>query len=197
MCLPERKTLRRTRPPLLRGIWARPRPSRRVKRSAEVDMDLLLLAFLADDRLGLVLDALALIGLRRPEGADLRGDLADALLVGAADRDAGRLVAPDLDVLRDREDDVVAVAQLQLQVLALHRRAIADAVDLQRLPEALRDTQHQVARQVAGGAPHHAGLLGFADRLDLDLAVLQADAHLVGERQAQLAELALGDQGAA
>src|SRR5690242_946618 len=70
---------------------------------------LLLLAFLAADRLVIVFDALALIGLGTAERADHRRDLTDALLVGAADRDRGRLLARDFDIGRDGKLDVVTV----------------------------------------------------------------------------------------
>src|SRR5438094_9520088 len=70
---------------------------------------LLLLAFLAADRLVAVLDPLALVGLGRTERADLGGDLADPLAVGAADGDRGRPLAVDPHLLRDRIGDLVAV----------------------------------------------------------------------------------------
>src|SRR5580693_2662602 len=73
---------------------------------------LLLLAFLAADMFLGVLDALALVGLGRPVRADLGGDLADPLAVGAAHHDQGRALAGDLDVLRDRVGNVMAVAEL-------------------------------------------------------------------------------------
>src|SRR6266481_2306570 len=197
MCRPERKTLRRRRPPPLRAICVRTRRSRRAKRSVATRMAiLLLLAFLADDEFLLVLDALALVGLRLAEGADLGRNLADPLLVGTRNGDRGRLLALDRDVRRDRILDVVAVAQLQHQLLALDRRAVADAVDLQVPAEALGHALHQVARQVAGGAPHHARLLGLADRLHLDRAILDGDLDLGGERQLELAKLALRDEDA-
>jgi hypothetical protein len=101
-----------------------------------------------------------------------------------------------IDVGRDRILNVVAVAQLQHQILALHRGAIADAVDLQGPAEALRHALHQVARQVAGGAPHHAGLLGIVDRLHPDGAILDGDVDLDRERQAELAQLAAGHEDA-
>ena len=80
---------------------------------------LLLLAFFAEDILAAILDALALVGLRLAPAADLGGDLADLLLVDAADLDRGLVRSLDLDAFRHREVDVVAVAELQLQVLAL------------------------------------------------------------------------------
>src|SRR5205807_683612 len=92
---------------------------------------LLLLAFFAADRLGAVLDALALIRLGLAHAAQLRRSLADTLAVGASDLDRGRLLAGDLDVLRDREIDLMAEPELQIEGLALHRRAIPDAVDLE------------------------------------------------------------------
>src|SRR5262249_9640104 len=66
---PGGRTRRRTRPPPLRTICVRPRRSRRAKRSLDTPMaNLLLLPFLADDEFLLVLDALALVGLRLAEG---------------------------------------------------------------------------------------------------------------------------------
>src|SRR4029077_16365849 len=105
---------------------------------------LLLLAFLAANDFVVVLDALALIGLGRAIGADLRGDLADSLPVGAADRDQGRPLAGDLDVLGDRIGDFVAVAELQVQYPPLHRGAITDPVDLQRAGKSGRDAGHHI-----------------------------------------------------
>src|SRR5258708_3665387 len=88
-----------------------------------------LLPFLAEDVLVRILHALALVGLRRPVGPDLGRDLADLLLVDAGDDDLGRLRGRDLDAGRNRIVDLVAVAERELQVLALDRRAIADAGD--------------------------------------------------------------------
>src|SRR5215469_13886293 len=113
---------------------------------------LLLLAFLAEDEFPNVFHALALVGLRRPIGADLGRDLADALDVAAGDGDFRRLRHRDLDAFRDRIDHVVAVAERELQVLALHRGAIADAGDLELLLEALGDALDEVRDLRACGA---------------------------------------------
>ena len=78
-----------------------------------------------------IFHALALVGLGRAEPADLGGDLPDALLVGTADDDRRRGLADDLDVVGDRELDVVAVAELQVEHLAVAGRTIADAGDLE------------------------------------------------------------------
>src|SRR5579862_995785 len=107
-----RCTARRGRSLLMRRSRARTRYLRASLGSMWL-MALLLLAFLADDRLGFVLHALALVGFRRPEAADLGGDLPDLLLVGTGDRDRGRLLGLHRDPGRDRIFDLVRVAQLQ------------------------------------------------------------------------------------
>src|SRR3546814_468209 len=152
---------------------------------------LLLLAFLAqDDRVG-VLHAVALVGRGRTVAADLRRHLADLLAIGAGDGDGGRLLALDGDAFRDRIGDVVAEAELQVQGAALHRRTIADAVDLQLLLEAFGDARHHVLNARAGRAPHGARLLAVIGRLHPDLAVGLADLHVPGRPEIQAAQLAL------
>src|SRR5208282_4897652 len=89
---------------------------------------LLLLAFFAENALAGIFDALALVGLGRPIFADFGGDLPNLLAIDAADHDLDRARRGDSDALGDRIDDVVAVAERELQVPALHRGAIADAV---------------------------------------------------------------------
>src|SRR5215469_5441211 len=194
MCWLERNTESRGRPLDLTRSWWRMRWRRRSRGEilvwAMVGV-LLLLAFLAHDLLAQIHDALALVGLRLAEGADLRRHLTDALLVGAGDLDGGRLVALDLDVRGNREHDVVAEAELELQVLALDRGAIADAADLERLAVALRHAVQHTAHEVASRAPHHAGLLGLAHRLDPDLVVLELHLDVTRQRHGELAELAL------
>src|ERR1700740_2720 len=73
---------------------------------------LLLLSFLSAHDLVCVFDAFAFVRLRWPIGADLGSDLTDALTVGTTDGDYGRPLTDDPDILRDRERDIVAVAQL-------------------------------------------------------------------------------------
>jgi hypothetical protein len=77
------------------------------------------------------------------------------------------------DAFRDRVDDVVAVAELQLQILALHRGAIADAGDLSVFGEALGHAGDQVLHQRALHAPDgtRARFVSLA-RLRPNLAVL-------------------------
>src|SRR5712691_332413 len=161
MCRDERNTDSLARPfaawrSLKRTRWRR----RRNSSSGLLDMvALLLLAFLAADRLVTVFDPLALIGLGRAERADLGGDLADPLAIGAAHCDRGRPLAGDPHILRDRVGDLVAVAELQGQGIALHRGAIADAVDIEVAGEAGGDAGDHVVDQRPRRAPHRPGAL--------------------------------------
>src|SRR5215469_16197789 len=194
MCWLERNTESRGRPLDLTRSWWRTRWRRRARGEilvwAMVSV-LLLLAFLTHDLLARIHDALALVGLRLAESADLRRHLTHALLVGAGDLDGGRLVALDLDVGGNREHHVVAEAELELQRLALDRGAITDAADLERLAVALRHAVQHAAHEVASRAPHHAGLLGLAHRLDPDLVVLELHLDVARKPHRELAQLAL------
>src|ERR1700761_5733959 len=171
MCLPERNTDRRGRSDLM-PIWWRGRGWAFLKRALVI---LLLLAFLAADIFAFIAHALTLVGLRRAIGADLGSDLADQLLVDAAGRDHGRLLGDDADAGRDRIRHVMAEAELQVQDLALHRGAIADALDLQLLGEAVGDAFHQVVHQRARQTPHLRAALGTFAGADLDAMVTHAD----------------------
>src|SRR5271163_4292933 len=77
-----------------------------------------------------ILHALALVGLRRPESADLRGGLSDALAVDALHQDLGLSGRLDGHAVRDRVIDQVRKPERQGEALRLHRRAIADAHEL-------------------------------------------------------------------
>src|SRR6185436_1679286 len=136
MCLEERNTDSRGRPPLWLASDRRTRCARRSNWFILWSMTCasLLLAFLALDVLALVADALALVGLGLARGADLGGHLAHLLLVDPRYRDDFLLGAAHLhlDAGRDGVDHVVAEADLQLQrILALQRGAEAVAMDLQ------------------------------------------------------------------
>src|SRR5262252_458195 len=191
MCLPERKTLRRGRPAAAwRSAW-RMRRWRRAKRALRSDMGpLLLLAFLAPDGLGRILDALALVRLGRTQAADFGGDLADLLAIGAGNLDRGRPRGFHLNAGRNGHLDVMAEAQLQLQVLGVGLGAIAHAVDLEVDGEAVRHALHHVA----GGAPLHAGAAALAARLEDELVAIARHRHIVVHGELQLAPLALGLQ---
>src|SRR6185437_4795286 len=192
MCFDERNTDRRARPFLMPAslILRRTDAVRRAARSLNFVMAqalLFLLAFLAEDVFAGVLHALALVRLRRTPAADFGRHLADLLLVDAGDDDLGRLRRRDRDALRDRIVDVVREAELQVELLALHRRAIADAGDLQLLLEALGDAVDDVVHQRARGAPLREGALGLVTRLDLDPGLVHADRHVVVQHELERA----------
>src|SRR5215469_9940685 len=132
---------------------------------------LLLLAFLTEDALVGIFDAFALVGLRRAVFADLGGDLADLLAVAAGDHDLDRLRRRNRDALRDRIDDVVAVAERELQVLALHRGAVADAGDFELLLKALGDAVDEVGDPRPRRAVQRACAVGLGPGSDRDNAL--------------------------
>src|SRR5262249_7592487 len=146
---------------------------------------LLLLAFFAEDPLVGIFDALAFIGFGRPVLANFGGNLADPLLVAARNDDLDRPWGCNRDALRDRIDDVVAVAERDLQVFALHGGAIADAADFKTLLEAFGDAGDQIVYQRARGAPLGTRALGLSARLDLDLPAFELDSNIVVQRHLQ------------
>src|SRR5689334_24880564 len=79
---------------------------------------LLLLAFFAEDILAAILDALALVRLGFAPAADLGRDLADLLLVDAADLDRVLVGSLDVDALGQLVVHVVAIAELQSKLAA-------------------------------------------------------------------------------
>src|SRR5918992_1170335 len=93
------------------------------------------LADLAPDLLVAVADALALVGLRRPYATDLRGHLADPLLVYPAHDDGRRVGDLELDALARLDQDGVREPYLQVHVPPLQRGPVSDARDLERLRE--------------------------------------------------------------
>src|SRR3954449_3517668 len=105
------------------------------------------LADLPGDVLALVADALALVGLRRPLLADDGGDLADLLLGVALDHHARGRRHLELDPRRSGDAHGVRVAERELEVGPLERRAVADALDLEGLREAGRDALDHVGDQ--------------------------------------------------
>src|SRR5215475_9283229 len=100
MCLDERYTDNRGRPAAL--LRSSPR-TRRLRRSnwfsfCSIGPASLLFAFIADDVLALIANALALVGLRRAGRPQLGRELADLLLVDARSRDQFLLGAAHLHV---------------------------------------------------------------------------------------------------
>src|SRR5215211_6078484 len=102
---------------------------------------------LAADVLALVADALALVGLGRAHLADLRGDLADLLLVDALHDDLGRHRNFERDPLRRLDHDRMRVADVELDRRSAQGGAVADAVELEALLETLGDALDHVRDQ--------------------------------------------------
>src|SRR5436190_1464152 len=81
--------------------------------------------------LALVANAFALVGLGRTHLADLRGDLTDLLLRDALDDDLGRGRNLEGDALRRLDHNRMRIADVEPEVGALRRGAIADALQLE------------------------------------------------------------------
>src|SRR6476660_5143484 len=170
----ERKTVRRGRSAVPRTFartrrWRRRRPSLTVRLGT--------LADLSPHVLALVADPLALVRLGRAHLADLRGRLADHLLVGALDEDLSRGRHLEGDALPRLDRDRMRVTDVQLQVGALERGAVADALDLELLLEALRDALDHVRHECPCQAVQRPGVPALGWPRDDDLAVALLDLH--------------------
>ena len=73
----------------------------------------------------------------------------------------------------------MAVAERELQLLALQRGAVADAGDLELLLEALGDAFHQIRDLGASGSVQRLRTVGLVPRRDLDGAVLELHVDVV------------------
>ena len=147
MCLPERKTDRRGRPFAFFRIACRLRRMRRAnslfslvaivcrfspKIGKQTARDpptgnrrLFLFAFLAHDIFAAVAHTLALVRFGRAERAHFAAELPDHGLVRTLDLDRYIALDRNTDAVRDRIVDIVAVAELQIEGLALYGGAIA------------------------------------------------------------------------
>src|ERR671916_583434 len=139
--------LRRTR------LWRFSRCSRFFSTTAIVNL-LPGLADLAPDLLVAVADALALVGLRRPDGPDLRRHLADPLFVYPAHDYSRRVGHLELDALARRDRDRVREPDLQVYIPSLELGPVADTRDLQGLRETLRDAGDGVLDEAPGQPVH-------------------------------------------
>src|SRR3954467_14558384 len=170
----ERETTRRGRADV---PTTRPR-TRRCRRSrASRTVKLGTLTNLPAHELALVADPLALVGLGRADLANLCGGLADHLLVGALDDDLrrGRHLEGHAGARLHRHR--VGVADLQLEVAALERSAVADTLDLEALLEALGDALDHVRDQCAREPVQRAILAALGRAGHGEGAVVLRDLH--------------------
>src|SRR5215217_7660524 len=107
------------------------------------------LAGLDLDDFALVADALALVRLGLAHAAEVAGELADQLLVGAGHVDLGRAFQRHGQPRGDRQADRVRVADRQHDVLAALLGLVADALDLQRLLVAVGHALDHVGQERA------------------------------------------------
>src|SRR4029078_5420349 len=193
MCLDERNTERRGRPPAVRRTCKRTFSVRRLVRLATVAIprSLLLLAFLAEDVFACVFHALALIRLRFAKRADLGRYMPYFLSVDPADHDFGRTRSGNGNALRYWINDVVTVAELDLQVLSLHGCAVVDAADLKPALEPFRYAGHYVRQQRTIGSPHSPRAFGLVAGVDAYLVALELRRHVSIQRQDERALWAL------
>src|SRR5581483_365179 len=181
----ERKTSRRGRSAVPRILprtrrWRRSRASRVVKVLGT-------LTNLSADVLALVANALALVRLGRAYLPDLGGRLADHLLVDAAHDDLRRHRHLERDALARLDLHRVRVADLQLEVGARERGAVADALNLEALLEAVRHALDHVRDQRARETVQRAILAALGRARHGDRAVLGRDLHPLRDLLAQLA----------
>ena len=126
----------------------------------------------------IVLDALALVRLGRTLRAHFCCKLADLFLVDTLDNDLVRVRDIDLDVRVLGHGDRVREAQVHDQVLTFLHGSVADAVDLERLAEALGHADDHIVDQRAGQAVQGAVQFVIARAGDVDGVAFDRDGHV-------------------
>jgi hypothetical protein len=81
----------------------------------------------------------------------------------------------------------VAVAEREVQVLALHRRTVTDAVDLELALETLGDAGDQIVHERTRKTPGSLVLLFFALFLEADLVAVELRRHVVVDHDRKFA----------
>src|SRR5262245_27456134 len=190
MCFDERKTESRLRLPAARRTLRRTFAVRRMVRSVTVAIvrsPSLLLAFLAEDVFAGVLDAFPFVGLRLAECANFSGDVANLPLIDAGDHDLSRPGHCARYAFRDRINDIVAIAELDLQIPALQRGSITDAADLEPALKTFGYACHGIGEQRTVRSPHGAGAFGIGARIDFDLAAFNLGRDVTAQRDRERA----------
>src|SRR5262249_14818801 len=151
--------------------WSFARTRRWRRRRASLTVRLGTLADLPAHVLALVADALALVRLGRAHLADLRGRLGVPLPVRSLYGDLRRSRHLERDAGARLDRDGVGIADVELEVGALERRAVANALDLELLLEALGDALDHVRDQRARQAVQRTILPALGRPRDRDHAV--------------------------
>src|SRR5438105_6463899 len=197
MCARERYTARRGRAFEPRTFsrtrsWRRIRPTSRLFSAIPAPLsglraDLAGLTRLAADALLGVLDALRLVRVRHAQRADLRGHLADELLVDARDLELLGRLGLEGDALRRVDLHRVREAERELELLARDDRAVAGARDLEVARVAGRDAGHHVRDERARETVQRARRLLVVLARDDQRSVLARDVHVGVDRAHELA----------
>src|SRR5262245_33537477 len=153
---------------------------------------------LAADLLARVPHALALVGVWLAKLADVRGDLADLLLVNALDDEPGGGLDPEGDPFGRAHHHRVAETERELQVPAPGLHPVANADDLEGLGVARRHASHHVGDQRPGQSVQRPDLAFVRWPGNRDHAVVLLDFDRHGNLHAQRALRPLhGDVAAA
>src|SRR5205085_11440647 len=131
------------------------------------------------------------------DGTDLGGGLAGLLRIDADDKDLRLLRGRHRHAFGDRVVYLVGVAELEIEVPALHRRAVADAGDLQLALVTLSDPGDELGGQRAIGTPHGAGALAIVHGIDRQLVRLDFGRDIAVQDELELALRALHLEGLA
>src|SRR3989442_10774523 len=134
--------------------------------------DLAGLAGLAADSLARVADTLALVRLGLASRTHPRGHLSNELLVDPDDSKPDWVFELEANPRRRFDLDGMAVAQVELELVADLRRAIADAGDLEDLPVAIRHALDHVGDERPGKAMELAVHLEVRGTRDHEVPVL-------------------------
>src|SRR5262245_22018342 len=138
--------------------------------------------------LALVADSLALVGLRQPDVAHLGGALPDLFLCDALDHDLGLRRHLEGDAGRRVHDDGMRVADVELERSPAKRGAVADALDLEALLEAVRDALDHVRDEGARQPVQRSVVAALGWARDDELPVLLLDLDPRRNHLRQLAE---------
>src|SRR3984957_3136173 len=155
----------------------------------------LLLAFFENDLLVGVTHALALVGLGRPDAANLGRGLTDALPVITLDQYLGLARGLDRDALGNGIAHRMRETQREIQALADHLRAKAHADQLELALIATRDALDHVGQMRARGPRAHARLV-VAHIFDGEPLVLLLDRYARAEHDRERAARAFDGHGA-